>query len=99
MTSLGTLRDIPFLGRPSRISLKALGDISKGNGLKGMNQEGRLLGIRDLSTDYGLGSLLGHLRIQTSRCFCRPMKLSSISRLIRSENELRSFWLSSLSLL
>ena len=94
-----TLGGIPFLGRLSRVRLRALGDVSKENGLKGLNQEGWLLDIRDLSTDYGLGSLLGHLRIQTSRCSCRSMKLSTFSRLVRSKNELSSFRLSSLSLL
>ena len=66
------IREIAFA------SFKALRNISKGNGLKGLNQEGRLLGIRDLSTDCGLGSLLRHLKIQTFRCFCHPMKLSSL---------------------
>ena len=88
MISLGTLRDIPFLGRPSRVNLEALGDTSKWNGLKGLKQEGWLLGIRDLSTDYRLSSLLGHLKIRTSNCFCCSMKLSSLSRLAKSENEL-----------
>ena len=79
------------MGRLSRISLKALRDISKGNGLKGLNQEGWLLGIRDLSTDCRLGSLLRHLRIHTSRCFCRLVRLSSFRRLARTDNELSSF--------
>ena len=87
---LKTLGDVPFLGGLSRVSLKALGDISKRNGLKGLNQKGWLLRIRDLSTDYGLGSLLRHLKIQTSKIFCRPMKLFSLSQLIRNKNELSS---------
>ena len=89
--SLEALRDIPFLGRLSRISLGALGDINKGNGLKRLNKEGRLLGTRDLSTDCRLGNLLRHLRIQTSRRFCRLMRLSSLSRLAGDDNELSSF--------
>ena len=89
--SFRALGDIPFLGRLGRINLGALRDISKGNALKGLNKDGWLLGTRDLSTDRRLSSLLRHLGIQTSRCFCRIMRLSSFSRLARNDDDLSSF--------
>ena len=96
---LETLGDIPFLGKLSRIGLEALSDISWGNGLKGLNQERWLLGVRVLSADYGPDSLLGRFRVRTPTRFYHLRKLAPFGWLVSGGHGHGSLRLGNLSLL
>ena len=90
-TSFGALEDSPFWGRLSRIGVGALGELSEGNCLQGLGKDGWLLGTRNLSTNRRLSTFLGHLGIQTSRCFRHIKRFSSIGRLVGGDDDLSNF--------